>query len=559
MPLNHGINTFEVATSVGTPVVAESGVPFCVGVTPVWHGTAQPNEVRYLSSWAEAVEAFGYSEDWDTYPGCGAMDAFFRRYGMAPMLAVCPFDYTAAGNSSAVAATNLACSNRQVKLPIAAIPSTVVVKSPSVALSDDAVALVNGTGSVYGLNLTVTGAVVKTASDVACTLTTDYTITKSGDRVIVTAVPGGKLDGETSCKVTIPRATSAITYASGTDYELYVDGEYLVVEALSGGDIYGLYVDSLNVAYSKALPASVTSDEVAGGYNATTGKNTGLETIEECLPKYGIVPDLILCPGWSHDSTVAALMATKAEAINGLFPAVALIDVDAGSAVRYDQVPAWKTENNVFDKQQYLLWPNPTLGERTYKYSAQMAGLIAKTDEANGGCPVESPSNKLLKCDGLVDGSGNEITIQLAHAEYLNNNGVCTVLSLFDGFRAWGDETACYPGNTDVKDYEINMRRMFGWIAKTTVRTLWSKLDRPMTPILVQAVQNTINDWLSGLVGKSQLLGARVEFLESENPTQQLMTGHGVFHVYITPPPPFKRADFLFEFDTSYLSTLFQA
>ena len=33
--MNHGVYVTEQATSVGTPVVAESGIPFVVGIAPV--------------------------------------------------------------------------------------------------------------------------------------------------------------------------------------------------------------------------------------------------------------------------------------------------------------------------------------------------------------------------------------------------------------------------------------------------------------------------------------------------------------------------------------------
>ena len=37
--VNHGVNASEQATSVSTPVVAESGVPFVVGTAPVQSAT----------------------------------------------------------------------------------------------------------------------------------------------------------------------------------------------------------------------------------------------------------------------------------------------------------------------------------------------------------------------------------------------------------------------------------------------------------------------------------------------------------------------------------------
>ena len=63
--MNHGVYVSEQATSVSTPVVAESGVPFVVGLAPV-HTAASPAAAGtpvLCTSWAEAVEKLGYSDD----------------------------------------------------------------------------------------------------------------------------------------------------------------------------------------------------------------------------------------------------------------------------------------------------------------------------------------------------------------------------------------------------------------------------------------------------------------------------------------------------------------
>lgn len=63
---NHGVYVSEQATSVSTPVVADSGVPFVVAAAPV-QSAATPAAAGVpvlCTSWAEAVEKLGYSDDW---------------------------------------------------------------------------------------------------------------------------------------------------------------------------------------------------------------------------------------------------------------------------------------------------------------------------------------------------------------------------------------------------------------------------------------------------------------------------------------------------------------
>ena len=63
---------------------------------------------------------------------------------------------------------------------------------------------------------------------------------------------------------------------------------------------------------------------------------------------------------------------------------------------------------------------------------------------------------------------------------------------------------------------------------------------------------------LNGLTGSQYILGGRIEFLESENPSTDLMAGIMRFHIYITPPSPAQEIDFVLEYDVDYLSSLFQ-
>jgi len=128
-----------------------------------------------------------------------------------------------------------------------------------------------------------------------------------------------------------------------------------------------------------------------------------------------------------------------------------------------------------------------------------------------------------------------------------------TAINFTSGWVAWGNYTACYPGNTDVKDYFVPVSRMFSWVGNSLIKTYWSRLDKPMNRRLIDTIKDSVNIWLNGLVGSEFLLGARVEILDAENPLTDLMAGIIRFHIYITPPSPLQRADFILEYDASYV------
>lgn len=471
----HGVSARQQATSVLTPAVAESGIPFVVGTAPV-HMAERPAVAGVpvlCTSWDEAVVQLGYSENWKDYTLCEVMYSHFKLFGCQPLILCNVLD--AAEMREDVAAADLLVSKHKITLPLAALSATLAIK----------------------------------------------------------AADGGESPAE---------------YVAGKDFEAYYSGEDLIIELLEDGDCYE--ADKLNVAYAKAAPEQVTTAIVAAG----------IESVEYCLSSFGTAPDLLLAPGFSQDSVVAAVMAAKAASIGGLFGAKALIDIDCGAegAKTYADVLAAKNKANLVDERQIVCWPMLRLGDYVFHQSTQLAGLIAQVDSDNGGCPYESPSNKNYQCDGLVLEDGSEVRMTLAQANILNGQGVVTGLNRGSGWQCWGDWTACYPANRDVKDYFIPLSRMFDWVGKTLINTFWHKLDKPMTRRLVDTILDSCNIWLAGLVGSGYLLGARAEMLEAENPLTSLMAGRITLHIYLTPPSPMVSAEFLLEYDASYVSAALQ-
>lgn len=332
------------------------------------------------------------------------------------------------------------------------------------------------------------------------------------------------------------------------DYSVFYDENAAdcIVELLEGGEQYA--AANLYIKYDAVKPEAVVKTDIVAG----------LSEIDHCMNIVGMVPDLICAPGWSHDSVVAAVMATKAAGINGLFRAKALIDFDCGeSGVRqYSDLMAAKNQNNFVDENQILCWPMLKLGEYKFHISTALAGLMAKVDSDNSGVPYESPSNKNLKMDGCCLEDGTEVNLTFEQTNIIAGYGVVTVLNFMSmGWTARNNYTACYPGNTDVKDQFIPVSRMFDFVANTLIRTFWSKLDKPMNRRMLDNIQDTCNIWLNGLVSQEYLLGARVELRSEENPLTNLLAGIISFHIYITPPVPAQEIYFTLEYDVDYLTS----
>ena len=371
-------------------------------------------------------------------------------------------------------------------------------------------------------------------------------------------LPIGAVAGSIKVKATVD------VEGTPTEQELKADEDYsilydrddtdtyvCIVELLEDGSAYD--AETVNIAYNEANPTTATVADVVDG----------VAQVDACLTAVGLVPDLIAAPGWSHNTVVAAVMATKAAAINGLFKGKAVIDADSGAdgVTEYSQLSGYKNKNNFVDVDQILCWPMVQLGDYRFHLSTQLCGLMATVDAGNRGIPYESPSNKNLKMDACVLADGTPVNLTWNQVDLIAGSwGVVTAVNFLDsGWVAKGNYTACYPGNTDVKDQFIPVSRMFDFIGNTLIRTFWSKLDKPMTPALRDSILQTCNIWLGGLTGGGYLYGARAEMLAEENPLTSLLDGIITLHIYNAPPVPAQEIDFILEYDVSYMETALAA
>ncbi|RHO84569.1 hypothetical protein DW058_02430 [Clostridiaceae bacterium AF42-6] len=91
MAYKHGIRIQENPTNVAAPVMLENGVPVIFGTAPVnlaANPKAATNQLFLCKTFAEAVQNLGYSDDYESYTLCQAMDAFFKAFGVGPVVYV---------------------------------------------------------------------------------------------------------------------------------------------------------------------------------------------------------------------------------------------------------------------------------------------------------------------------------------------------------------------------------------------------------------------------------------------------------------------------------------
>ncbi len=312
---------------------------------------------------------------------------------------------------------------------------------------------------------------------------------------------------------------------------------------------------NLTVVATGLNPAGVTSEDLVGGVQAATGKETGLELVRTIYPKFGLVPGLLLAPGWSQDAVVAAALQAKTEKINGVYDCNCLLDIaaDRTGAVVYTDVKRAKEAMGASSMHAAALWPMVAVGEKRYAYSALFAALVAYTDANHGDVPYESPSNKALRITATVLKDGTQVLLDQEQANLLNSQGVVTALNL-SGFKSWGNNTAAYPGTTDPKDRWLSVRRFFDWDGNNFIRTYLQQVDKPGNHRLIQSIVDSQNIVGNGYVARDYCAGYRLEFREDENPATNLLNGHLTVHTHMAPYIPAEVIENIREYDVTALT-----
>lgn len=175
---NHGVSVRQQATSLSTPIVADSGLPYVVGTAPVW-AAEDPAEVDVpvlCTSYAEAISRLGYSDNWEFYTLCEFMDSHFWLFNCQPVIFCNVLD--AEEMTETVSTADLDVLAHKIKLPLETVASTIVLKPTG------------GDGEAY-------------QSD------TDYALYYDDETLIIEALPDGAMYAADTVNLTYGKVTPA--------------------------------------------------------------------------------------------------------------------------------------------------------------------------------------------------------------------------------------------------------------------------------------------------------------------------------------------------------------
>lgn len=358
---------------------------------------------------------------------------------------------------------------------------------------------------------------------------------------------------------TVVVAVGETTLTETTHYVASFDENGHVVINFTAAGITALNsATTVKVSGTKIDPTAVTATDIIGGVDVSTGVETGLELIRKVYPKFNLFPGFIIAPGWSQKSAVGAAMAAKCVEINGLFTSECILDISASSAdsgaTKYTDIETAKNTLNYNSKHSIVVWPMALYNNKKVYLSAVVAALMAAADAENDNVPSMSPSNKALHIAGTVLADGTEVNLDEPQANTLNGIGVVTAINI-NGWKAWGNNMACYPEFTDPKDRWIHSRRFFSWQGNTFIVTYFDKVDDYSNYRLIESIVDEENIRGNSLVAQGKVAGMRMEYNVDENPTTALLDGRIKFHQYLAPFIPAEYIENVLEFSPSMLES----
>lgn len=306
---------------------------------------------------------------------------------------------------------------------------------------------------------------------------------------------------------------------------------------------------TLEASFNEVDTDLVTKTDIIGSV-MENGKRTGLQALSKLYTLHNAVLNVLAAPFWSEEPDVYKAMCSIVQKLNGHWDGFAIGDLpiyDKTTDEAIDTIAKatkWAEEKGFTSGFSKICWPQVKYGGNVYHLSTQTVATIQRVDNSHAGVPMESPSNKEIMCTSQYfgDKSVNEGFDQ-QEGNTLNEKGITTAVFWGGKWVLWGPHTAHYEYGADGTVryiFDVNIR-MLMYITNGFQRRHGTQIDSPMNLNLQQSILIEEQAELDQLCGRGALIGnPTIEFLETENPTSNLMNGDFVWDISATPTPPFK-------------------
>jgi phage tail sheath protein FI len=314
--------------------------------------------------------------------------------------------------------------------------------------------------------------------------------------------------------------------------------------------------DTLTVNYNVLDPSMITADDIIGGIS-DTGDYSGIQLAQKAYPQFNEVLGSLIAPSWSQDIKVSVALLSIAKKLNSVFIANAIVDLDTSSCKKYQDAIDVKQKSSLIDAHYNLCFGDAYLADTKYNLSTLVAAVKQYITQQNDNFPNQNPSNKLLYINNFKL-NGKELYLDREQANYLNANGIITARNGTSGWRVWGNRTACFPSDTDIKNFDIAVRDCFNFVRNTCVVSVDQMVDSQIDRALILRIESTLQGWVDGLVGSGKLISGKINFLKDRNPLSELLAGNIYFNLQITSGPTASSISIDVAFNVNDLNRIFE-
>ncbi|WP_142416282.1 phage tail sheath subtilisin-like domain-containing protein [Bartonella massiliensis] len=310
-----------------------------------------------------------------------------------------------------------------------------------------------------------------------------------------------------------------------------------------------------------------TLTNILGGVNEN-GAYEGVHAFIGAQSVVGQTPRILIAPGFTHqrpssvntDETEATVKDESSTTSNPVAAELigiaerlrAIVVLDAPNTTDEAALSAAKD----FDSKRAILIDPFVKVNRNGKIleepaSAAVAGVIAKTDFANGFW--HSPSNKVI--NGIV-GIARPIDFSIgdraSRANLLNEQNITTIIRE-NGYRLWGNRTL----SSDTKFAFLSVVRTADMINDAILRGhLWA-VDRNIKKTYLNDVSESVNAYLRDLKAQGAILWGCCTPDPELNTASAIEDGRVYFNVEFTPTTPAEHITFRSQIINDYLEEIF--
>ena len=335
----------------------------------------------------------------------------------------------------------------------------------------------------------------------------------------------------------------------------YAKAKVLVVNVLANADAAALLTDGkMTLDGDGKWVTNIGEDSLPVAADYGTELIAGLEMLPGLEDSLGIKPNLVICPGYSQLTTIMAKMIEVAEKLNG-FAIVDMFAADVAAAV------ASRSGGDYASASPSLIPAYPRIMRfNAHESENQPLGLSvvfatakAITDTVHGYWI--SPSNtEFAGILGTETPIRSSLTDPAADTNLLNGQGIVTVLRRKGtGYRVWGNWTAAYP-TEQTADVMIAPRAVRMMAREVLIDAAINYLDKNnITKVTVELVQNAVNGFLRGLIGKGAINNGDCLWDADKNPPAEIGQGKLLYTISVTYAPSLDKLTFEEVVDTNYI------